>query len=100
MASTMEETHPTPTPAGTTPPSVLDGETPMGTDRSFDLSKDEKLDEPSIEGQPRKEANTLDPSSDEFKRPISNFRWFLVSIGLFLGAFLYGMLDRSPSESI
>lgn len=55
---------------------------------------DKKSDIPSDETQIEAESQN---SLAEFKRPISDTRWLLVTVGLLLGAFLYGMLHTHVS---
>lgn len=55
---------------------------------------DKKSDIPSDETQLEAESQN---SLAEFKRPISDTRWLLVTVGLLLGAFLYGMLHTHVS---
>jgi hypothetical protein len=60
------------------------------TNPSLDFVKDEKVTEKCTIDANNREPS-FDPSSPNFKRPFSNTRWFLVCLGLYLSAFLYGM---------
>jgi hypothetical protein len=53
------------------------GDVSPGTKSSVDIEK--------------RESDGPDPAPTQFKRPISNWKWFLVCVGLYLGALLYGM---------
>ena len=39
----------------------------------------------------KREPDGPDPAPIRFERPIGNWQWFLVCVGLYLGALLYGM---------
>ena len=52
------------------------GDVSPGTNSSVDIEKIEP--------------GGSDPAPIQFKRPINNWQWFMVCVGLYLGALLYG----------
>jgi hypothetical protein len=76
-------------------PTVDDSKTASILDPTTDGSKTASIIDPTIDVE-KKELNAVHQSagaekSNEFQRGISDAKWFLCCVGLYLGAFLYGM---------
>jgi hypothetical protein len=73
---------------------VDDSKTNSIIDPPVDGSKATSILDPNVDIE-KKELNSVNQTaaakkSNEFQRSISNTKWYLCCIGLYLGAFLYG----------